>query len=254
MPNVETLPMLLKELKLCAFGQHWEDQQKVAIDKQCLPGQYLANLCNLEVIARYERRIRRMLKEACLPTGKSFESLKFGEFKGIKKTEVSKFQADTSWVNQANNLLLFGPSGAGKTHIASAIGYGLIEKGVRVKFWSATGLVQYLQRAKEQLVLYDVLAKLDRYAALIVDDIGYVKKSEQETQVLFELIAHRYETGSMIITSNQPFSEWDQIFGDNMMTVAAIDRLVHHATVLDFKREDSFRRKQALKRKSGQKA
>ena len=253
MHNVESLPMLLKELRLCAFGRHWEEHQKIALDKQLMPGQYLASLCSLEVAARYERRIRRMLKDACLPVGKSVESLNFREFKGIKKTQINKFTNNSSWAERAENIFLFGPSGAGKTHIASAVGSALVERGVRVKFWSATELVQQLQKAKEQLVLFDTLNKLDRYAVLIVDDIGYVKKGERESQVLFELIAHRYETGSMIITSNQPFSEWDQIFGDKMITVAAIDRLVHHATVFDFTREDSYRRKQALKRKSAQK-
>jgi DNA replication protein DnaC len=254
MHNIESLPLLLKELRLRAFLQNWESEQQIALDNQLIPGQYLAKLCSLELSARYERRIKNMLRDACLPTGKSFESLNFNEFKGIKKPQVSKFQSDTAWLNRAENLLLFGPSGAGKTHIASAIGYALVEKGIRVRFASATELVQELQRAKEQLELFDALNKLDRYAVLIVDDIGYVQKNEQETQVLFELIAHRYEARSLIITSNQPFSDWDRIFGDNMMTVAAIDRLVHHATVLDFKREESFRRKQAIKRKATQKA
>ncbi|MDA0843237.1 MAG: IS21-like element helper ATPase IstB [Bacteroidetes bacterium] len=254
MHNIESLPLLLKELRLSAFIEHWETEQEIALDKQLIPGQFLTNLCHLEVKARYERRVRSMLREAKLPSGKSFESLNFNEFKGIKKAQVNKFQVETSWIERAENLLLFGPSGAGKTHIASAIGYALIEKGIRVKFTAATELVQSLQRAKQELTLFNALAKLDRYPLLIVDDIGYVKKDEQETQVLFELIAHRYEARSMIITSNQPFSEWDKIFGDNMMTVAAIDRLVHHATVLDFKREESYRRKQAVKRKSAQRA
>jgi DNA replication protein DnaC len=107
-------------------------------------------------------------------------------------------------------------------------------------------LVQSLQQAREQLQLEAALQKLDKYRVLILDDFGYVKKSDQETYVLFELIAHRYETGSLIITSNQPFSEWDNIFPDEMMTVAAIDRLVHHANLIEV-RSDSYRRKAAMR-------
>ena len=148
-------------------------------------------------------------------------------------------------------MLLFGPSGVGKTHLAAAIGHGLIEQGVRVRYFATTALVQQLQLAREQLRQEDALHKLDRYRALILDDFGYVKKTEQETHVLFELIAHRYETGSLIITSNQPFAEWDRIFPDQMMTVAAVDRLIHHATIIEVS-SDSYRRKQALRQAAGQ--
>ncbi len=139
-------------------------------------------------------------------------------------------------------------SGIGKTHLACGFGYALIDHGVRVKFTSATHIVQSLQQAREDLTLAEALTRLDKYAVLIIDDIGYVKKSSRETQVLFELIAHRYETGSLIITSNQPFSVWDRIFDDNMMTFAAIDRLVHHATILEVKGE-SYRKKVSMKRR-----
>jgi len=116
-----------------------------------------------------------------------------------------------------------------------------------VRFTATTVLVQQLQLARGQLRLEDALDKLDKYAVLILDDFGYVKKSEQETQVLFELIAHRYERTSLIITSNQPFADWDRIFPDQIMTVAAIDRLVHHASIIEVS-SDSYRRKQALDR------
>jgi DNA replication protein DnaC len=151
--------------------------------------------------------------------------------------------------------LLFGASGLGKTHLAAALGYALLEQSIRVKFITGTALVQQLQKAREVLGLEEALKKLDKYELLILDDIGYVKKSdsESESQVLFELIAHRYERNSLLITTNQVFSEWDSIFGDNMMTVAAIDRLVHHADIYKIE-GDSYRRKQAMKlnQKTGQ--
>jgi DNA replication protein DnaC len=154
---------------------------------------------------------------------------------------------DSGWLERSENLILLGPSGIGKTHIAAAVGRSVIELGKRAKFFSATTLVQQLQYAKLQLQLPAFLAKLDRFDLLIVDDLGYVKKSEAETSVLFELIAHRYERKSLLITANQPFSQWDTIFSDSMMTVAAVDRLVHHALIIDIQAE-SFRKQAAVRR------
>lgn len=122
-----------------------------------------------------------------------------------------------------------------------------IQLGKRVKFFPATTLVQQLQYAKLQLQLPTTLNKLDRFDLLILDDLGYVKKDEAETSVLFELIAHRYERRSLLITANQPFSQWDAIFSDSMMTVAAVDRLVHHALIIEIQAE-SFRKQSAVKR------
>ncbi len=154
---------------------------------------------------------------------------------------------DVGWLERSENLLVFGPSGVGKTHLAAAMGRAMIELGKRVKFSSATTLVQQLQYAKLQLQLPAALTKLDRFDLLIVDDVGYVKKTEAETSVLFELIAHRYERRSLLITDNQPFSQWDSIFSDSMMTVAAVDRLVHHALIIEIQAE-SFRKQSALER------
>ena len=122
----------------------------------------------------------------------------------------------------------------------------MIEQGSRALFISTTALVQKLQKARAELKLQDQLIKLARFPLLILDDISYVKKSEMETSVLFELIADRYETNSLIITSNQPFGEWDQIFPDNAMAVAAIDRLIHHATIINVQ-EQSYRKAKADK-------
>src|SRR3954462_7765893 len=138
-----------------------------------------------------------------------------------------------------------GSSGTGKTHVAAAIGAGLIDNGYRVLFTRTTDLVQKLQAARRDLALPATLAKLDRFDCLILDDLGYVRKDQAETAVLFEIIAERYERRSLIITCNQPFGEWNQIFPDPAMTVAAIDRLVHHATILELNTE-SYRRRNAM--------
>ncbi|MFT7222927.1 MAG: DNA replication protein DnaC [Cellvibrionaceae bacterium] len=138
---------------------------------------------------------------------------------------LAKLQQDMDWAHKADNVLLLGPSGTGKTHVAAALGHKLIEQGVRCKRFPAIALVQHLQQAKRDLDLMTAMTRLDKYRLIIIDDIGYVKQADAETHVLFEFITHRYESGRLIITANQPFSEWDHIFPDSMMTVAAIDRL-----------------------------
>ncbi len=154
---------------------------------------------------------------------------------------------DPCWLERAENVLIFGASGVGKTHLAAALARRRVEYGKRVKFFSAMALVQQLQQDKHQLQLSARLMKLDRFDLLVLDDLGYVKKSEAETSVLFELIAHRYERRSLLITANQPFSQWDAIFSDSMMTVAAVDRLIHHAVILEIKSQ-SYRRQVASQR------
>lgn len=246
MANIQSLPILLKELRLSAIAKDWEVIAQKAVTEQWVPELFLAELCELEANHRHESRLKRLLKESKLPVGKQLHQYKFDEIEGVTSLQIKQKVSQVNWLRKGHNILLFGASGLGKTHLACAIGYSLLEKAVRVKFSTSTAIVQELQRAKETLGLNDALRKLDKYELLILDDIGYVKKNDSESQVLFELIAHRYERGSLLITSNQTFSEWDSIFGDNMMTVAAIDRLVHHSDIYKIEGE-SYRKKQALK-------
>lgn len=246
MANIQSLPILLKELRLSAIAKEWEEIAQKAVSEQWEPELFLAELCELEANHRHESRLKRLLKESKLPVGKQLHQYNFDEIEGVTSLLIKQKVSQIDWLRQGHNILLFGASGLGKTHLACAIGYSLLEKAVRVKFSTSTAIVQELQRAKETLGLSDALRKLDKYELLILDDIGYVKKNDSESQVLFELIAHRYERGSLLITSNQAFSEWDSIFGDNMMTVAAIDRLVHHSDIYKIEGE-SYRKKQAMK-------
>ncbi len=251
MANAAALPILLRQLKLPTMAGCWEELAERGADQGWSVAQTLAALCEYELAERERRRLARHLSEARLPSGKTLERFDFGAIGGADRQQLSALACESGWVDQAHNLLLFGPSGVGKSHLAAAIGHALIEQGLRVRYYAASALVQELQAAKHALRLNDALNKLDKYRLLIIDDIGYVKRSESETSVLFELIAHRYEAGSVLVTSNQPFSAWDSIFPDDMMAVAAIDRLIHHAHVVELtgesyrKRAHSRRRKEA---------
>ena len=243
----ETIDLLLKELKLPAFSRYYQRHQEQAIEKGFGHVRYLSGLCEQEAADRYQKRVQRWTREAGLPPGKSFANLMLTEINAAVQQQVIGLKDQTGWAHHAGNVLLIGPSGVGKSHIAAALAAHLIEKNVRVKWFSAVALVQSLQQAKRDLDLMTTMTRLDKYQVLVIDDIGYVKKTDAETQVLFEFIAHRYESGSLIITSNQPFSQWDQIFPDTMMTVAAIDRIIHHATIIEIE-GDSYRKKQSLKK------
>jgi DNA replication protein DnaC len=165
----------------------------------------LLAVCEYEATQRYQSRVHRALKEAQLPPAKALSNFDFSRCPTLNPASVMQLAQDTTWLKRGENLLLFGPSGVGKTHLAAAIARSLVELGARVRFLSATTLVQLLQAAKASLQLQSALLKLDKYDLLILDDLSYVKKSESETSVLFELIAHRYEFKSLMITANHPF-------------------------------------------------
>jgi DNA replication protein DnaC len=240
-----SLDIMLKELRLTAFHQHLADIQRQAVENTWSYPDFLSRLCEQELARRFQTRVANWTREARLPAGKSFATLKLDDLPDNVQQPLLQLKADHEWALQAENLLLIGPSGVGKSHLAAAFGHHLIEQGIRVKWLAATDLVQQLQQAKKELALMACMTRLDKYRLIIIDDIGYVKKTDGETQVLFEFIAHRYESGSLIITSNQPFSQWDQIFPDTFMTVAAVDRIIHHAHIIEITGE-SYRKKQQL--------
>lgn len=231
------LPLQLKELKLAETNRCWQQQQEIAIKDNWSYSKYLSVLCELEIQKRHVARLKRRIKESALPKDKTLSSFNFSKCPSVNSGKINALADSDSWIKKASNIIIFGPSGVGKSHIAAAIGYRQIELGRRVKFWSTSHIVQSLQQAKVQFRLKELLVKLDKIPLLILDDFGYMKKDEHETSVLFELICQRYETGSLIITANQPFSQWNDIFPDNMMAVAAIDRLVHHASIINIEGE-----------------
>ena len=242
--------LLLSELRLPAIKLMWAALAARA-DKEGWPAaRFLAALAEHEVADRGRRRIERHLASARLPAGKTLDTFDFNAVPMVSKAQVMALAAGDGWLDRGANILLFGPPGGGKSHLAAALGLALVQNGRRVLFMRTTDLVQRLQVARRELGLEAAITKLDKYQLLILDDIAYVTKDQAETSVLFELIAARYERRSLLITANQPFGEWGKIFTDKTMTLAAIDRLVHHATILEMNVE-SYRRKVALKRKRG---
>ena len=242
--------LLLSELRLPAIKLMWAALAARA-DKEGWPAaRLLAALAEHEIADRGRRRIERHLASARLPAGKTLDTFDFNAVPMVSKAQVMALAAGDSWLDQGANILLFGPPGGGKSHLAAALGLALVQNGRRVLFMRTTDLVQRLQVARRELGLEAAITKLDKYQLLILDDIAYVTKDQAETSVLFELIATRYERRSLLITANQPFGEWGKIFSDQAMTLATIDRLVHHATILEMNVE-SYRRKVALKRKRG---
>jgi len=244
------LALLLAELRLPAVKLVWADLAAQA-DKEGWPAaRFLAVLAEHEMAERSRRRIERHVAEAKLPPGKTIDAFDFEAVPVVSKAQVMALAAGDAWVDRGANLILFGPPGTGKSHLAAALGYALVENGWRVLFARTTDLVQRLQVARRELALEAAIARLDKYHLLILDDLAYVTKDQAETSVLFELIGARYERRSLLITANQPFGQWGKIFPDQAMTLAVVDRLVHHATIFEMNVE-SYRRRTALERKRG---
>ena len=249
------LSIMLNDLRLPTIKILWPQFAEQA-DREGWPAaRFLAAIAEHELAERAHRRIARHLAEAHLPPGKTMDSFDFDAVPMISKAQVMAMAAGDSWLAKGANVLMFGPPGGGKSHLAAAIGLTLIENGWRVLFTRTTDLVQKLQVARRELQLEAAIAKLDKFDLMILDDLAYVTKDQAETSVLFELISARYERRSIMITANQPFGEWNKVFPDPAMTLAAVDRLVHHATIFEMNVE-SYRRRTAMeaKRKRGRPA
>ncbi len=242
------LSRYLKELFLNTIRQCYEDLANQARQESLSYDQYLLTLAEQECITRRNNRIEKNLKESKIPRNKSIDAFDLKRVPG-KVAQQARTLLGGSFVDHKENILAFGNPGSGKTHLLCAIGQELIRNGRKVYFTTCSLLVQDLLKAKQELQLARVLKKLSKYDALIIDDIGYVQQDRSEMEVLFTLLADRYERGSVMITSNLPFSKWEQIFKDPMVTAAAIDRLVHHSVILELNIE-SYRMEAAKKKKN----
>jgi len=227
-----SLTRCLKELHLPTVRACYEQQADQARQENITYEYYLAEVMEREREVRSHNRIQRMLQESKLPLEKNLDNFEMDRLSSKLKTQL-KALTDSSFVERSENILAFGNPGSGKTHLLCAIGQELIQQGRKVLFTPCSILVQQLLIAKRDLKLPRILKRLSRYDAIIIDDIGYVQQNREEMEVLFILLAERYERGSLMITSNLPFSKWERIFKDPMTTAAAIDRLVHHSIILE---------------------
>jgi DNA replication protein DnaC len=241
------LPLLLGELRLPTVAKLWQTFTERA-DREGWPSaRLLATLAEFELAERAQRRVQRHLLEARLPSGKTLDSFDFATVPMVSHAHVTALASGDAWLKKGANILLFGPSGSGKSHLGAALGHALVENGYRVLFTRTTDLVQRLQTARQALSLETAIDKLDKYHLIILDDLCYVNRDQAETSALFELIAARYERRSLLVTANRPFGEWTTVFPDAAMTLAAVDRLVHHAVILEMNVE-SYRQRSAAAR------
>jgi DNA replication protein DnaC len=241
------LDVLLRALRLPSFVAYYDNVASKAEAQGWSFDRYLRHLTEVELADRERRRTERLLKRSKLPMDKTLDTLEQDRFPDKVRRQIPTL-CEGGFVERAENVLAFGLPGRGKTHLVCAVGHELISRGYQVLFVPAFKLVQRLLAAKRELTLESELRKLDRFDAVIVDDIGYIQQDRDEMEVLFTFLGERYERRSVLITSNLVFSQWDRIFKDAMTTAAAIDRVVHHSTILELNLKKSYRAEVAKKR------
>ncbi len=244
------LTLILKELHLPTIREQFEEIAIQAEQESLSYERYLLELIENERDARRHRRIERFLKESRLPFEKTISTFDLKRLPQKVNMQVNYLLVG-NFLGKKENVLLFGNPGTGKTHLLCGISQELIRKGHRILFITCGMLVQKLLVAKRDLKLAQLIKKLSKYEAIIIDDIGYVQQNRDEMEVLFTFLAERYERGSIMITSNLPFSKWEKIFKDPMTTAAAIDRVVHHSVILELN-IDSYRMETAQKKQTAE--
>lgn len=229
---ITELEQMLKMLKLTICLEYFQSVAERCEKEQLSYIDFLYELILKETELRGQKRIERLIKDAQLPRRKLLSDFNMSRIPGLAPSQIQRL-AEGEFIDRCGNILIFGNPGTGKTHLSIALAREWCLLGRKVRFFSAANLVQLLLRAKEQTKLTQLIKKLDSFDVLIIDDISYVACEKHETDALFTLLAARYEMRSIMITSNLPFSKWNSIFKDEMTTNAAVDRLVHHANILE---------------------
>ena len=247
-PGIDVLRRHCKTLRLPTAAQVVGETLTTAQREDWPLETFLLHLLEQELTGRQQRRIARLVKQSHLPAGKTLSTFEQKRLPLRVRRQLPQLRRG-DLIDRAENILIFGLPGTGKTHLAAALGYEWIQNNYSVLFTPTYKLVGRLLRAKRDYELERELRRLDRFKVVILDDIGYVQQSREEMEVLFTFLAERYERRSVVITSNLVFSQWDQIFNDPLTTAAAIDRVVHHSLIIEFGREmKSFRAEEAARR------
>lgn len=245
------LDEMIRELRLSGVGNCRVETARRAEKEGWSFERFLHHVLDVELEQRRQRRLERVFKAAKLPPGKTLATLD-QERLPVKVRRQLPALIEGGFVDRGENLLAFGLPGRGKTHLVCALGAELIQNGYTVHFTPAFALVQRLLVARDTYGLEKELHRLDAFDALIIDDIGYIQQDRDETEVLFTLLAERYERRTVMLTSNLVFSQWDRIFKDPMTTAAAIDRVIHHCVILEL--NGTSYRAEAAKERMGQMA
>jgi DNA replication protein DnaC len=250
--TTELLKTHLRQLRLPTMGREFETTARDAAAGNQTFTQFLLRLTELELAARAAHAVATRIKNADFPVEKDFDTFDFSVLPGLSKPKVLEL-ARCEWIEQKYNCCLIGSHGTGKTHIATGWGLAACRAGLRVRFFTAAALLSQLEKEQKQYTLDRFLRQLDRTHLLICDELGYVTMSRGGVELLFRVFADRYERGSILVTSNLPFSEWGQVFQGERMTAALLDRLTHHCHLFEMNGE-SYRFRESMKAKKGRKA
>lgn len=246
----ERIAAMCTKLKLERVAAEWAPLAQQAAHEETSYADFLERLLRIEDDARAERQRQTLLKLASLPALKTLEQYDFGFASGAPRLQIQELGA-LSFIERAENVVLLGPSGVGKTHIATALAYRAAMAGIKTRFITAADLMLQLATARSQGRLKEYFNRaVIGPRLLVVDEIGYLPFGREEANLFFNVVAKRYERGSMVLTSNLPFTQWATTFADDQtLTAAMLDRLLHHAHIVQIAGE-SYRLKD--KRKAGQ--
>jgi DNA replication protein DnaC len=245
--TIELLKAQLRQLRLPTMCREFEKLARDAAASNQTFTQFLLGLTELELATRSANAVASRIKDAEFPVEKDFDAFDFSVLPGLSKPKVLEL-GRCEWIEQKYNCCLIGSHGTGKTHISTGLGLAACRAGLRVRFFTAAGLVSRLEKEQKQYTLERFLKQLDRAHLLICDELGYVTMSRGGVELLFRVFADRYERGSILVTSNLPFSEWGQMFQGERMTAALLDRLCHHCHIFEMNGE-SYRFRESMKKK-----
>jgi len=237
----------LRFLKLSTMMKSLENIYRQALENKLDYNEFLLNLTQAEVQVRKENGRKRRIREASFPLHKPLDTFEFDAAPDLDPRFINDL-ANGSYIKQNKNIIFLGKSGTGKTHLATALGIEACDQGVRTKFITGCGLVNELTEARDEKRLRALIKRYFNYGLLIIDELGYVPFSKQGAELLFQVLAERYERGSVMITTNLGFADWTQVFGDPIITATLLDRLTHRAHIIDCM-WDSYRLKQSIKTK-----